>query len=369
MTTTMRPPAARRRPPRGASTSAAARVAPPAVSGHRTAPGARGCSSHACSITAAATLSTTFACGPRAARAASLRLRSARDGREPLVVRDHVDVGVDRRAAAPRSPARAARAAGPFAPDSDSGSPTTIVVSLARGRELDDRAVIGAVRRGRAAGPCAATRPCATGPTARGRCGPIRGRRRAPAREASPARRCCGRHCSRLLAHGRSASSIPSAFGAAADHRVGALADAAAERLRRRARDRVGRDARRVTRSLLTATAMPAFTPSGPVPASATTPEPSARTVSCASRRSSSLLRPSRRATTAPPVACAASSAGRGRRVLRLEPLQLVLQRAHLLGQALDLVGDLLRARRAADRPRGAAAPPRARRTRARRRR
>ena len=49
----------------------------------------------------------------------------------------------------------------------------------------------------------------------------------------------------------------------------------------------------RSVRSLLTATAMPAFTPSGPVPASATTPEPSARTVSCARRRSSSLLRPS----------------------------------------------------------------------------
>ena len=54
-----------------------------------------------------------------------------RDGGEPLVVRDDLEAGAALRSS-PIS-CSAARAAGPIAPDSDRGSPTTIVVtSLAR---------------------------------------------------------------------------------------------------------------------------------------------------------------------------------------------------------------------------------------------
>ncbi len=98
----------------------------------------------------------------------------------------------------------------------------------------------------------------------------------------------------------------------------------------------------RATRSLLTATAMPAFTPSGPVPARATTPEPSARTVSWASRRRSSFERPSCRAITAPSVALRREVGRGGQRLLRLEPLELLLEAAHLLGEPLDPLGELL---------------------------
>ena len=87
-------------------------------------------------------------------------------------------------------------------------------------------------------------------------------------------------------------------------HHVGVLGGATAQRLRRVARE-VGRRRAGSTRSLLTATASPAL-PSL-TPTSATTPEPSASRVAMASVRRSSGVSPSRRRTTTPSVAAAAS--------------------------------------------------------------
>ena len=74
------------------------------------------------------------------------------DGREALVVRDDLDVGPPRRTQL-LDLARAACAAGPVPPDSDSGSPTTIVVTASASRAA--RRSRGGRRRGR--GPRAST--------------------------------------------------------------------------------------------------------------------------------------------------------------------------------------------------------------------
>ena len=192
-----------------------------------------------------------------------------------------------------------------------------------------------------------------------------RGRPRAHAGRCRALGHCChAAACSRARP---SASSTPSTFGPPPDDRVGALADAAAERLGRRSGDRVGRRApldevlahRDRDRGLAVGRAGERDDAGAERRARSPPRAGAAR----------SLPRPSWRATSDAALGRAREVArGRGR-LLRLEPLQLVLERAHLLDESLDLLGDLLRARRAAARPRAAAAAPPARCTRARRRR
>ena len=136
-----------------------------------------------------------------------------RDRGEPFVVGDHLDTRADRDAViASISDPRRLRAAGPFAPESESGRPTTIVVTSSRPRSRRSR---GDRRRGHGCGatPSAATRPCASDPRARARCGPNRGRRRA--RLASRAESRSSRRPTPPPARGRaaSASSMPATFG------------------------------------------------------------------------------------------------------------------------------------------------------------
>ena len=236
-------------------------------------------------------------------RAASSRLRSAVMVVQPLVVRHDVDARDRPPRGAPRS--RTPRRAPPdrLPPESDSGRPHDDGRHLFAPPRLDDRAMIGGViaastqdrvRRSDGARGIGEREPDAN----RSEIDP----QHVPRRPSSGSLLPCGG-----LVAGRAAARLRCPPVSGRRPRPRRLPS----RLRRPARALAGRAIvsaaiPRSIRSLLTATAIPAFTPSGPVPASVTTPEPNARTVSCASRRSSSLPRPSRRAITGLLVASAA---------------------------------------------------------------
>ena len=264
-------------------------------------------SSHDCSITAAATLSTTSRRRARL-RPASPRLRSGADRRQPLVVGDYVDMRPDRGAdlfdldlGGPGRRTRGTRQRERQADDDRR--------HLLGCDDLRDRAVIGRVAtRARQHGVGDATvrvgsesaMPMRTVPRSIPSTRPGVGRPAPAPASLRPRSRLVADDPERVV------------DGAGVRDRRRPPRRPPCPRRRRApsrpgGRDRVGRDAP-LHEILADGDGDARLDAVGPVPASATTPEPSARAVSCASRRSSSLVRPSR-PITAPSLAWAARSA------------------------------------------------------------